>query len=106
MLKRLKKQFRHYWHDLYYYLTNKKGVEFAMTCKDATEKIDLADQTKTITDKFRVKLHVSVCQACNNYYSLSQMLRAAIRKVMAAHKDKNSNLDKLNQELVKKYSKH
>jgi len=106
MLNRIKKLFRHYWHDLYYFLSDKKGIEYAMTCKDATEKIDLNDQTKTINDKFRVKLHVSLCQACDNYYSLSQMLRAALRKLMSSHKPSKSSLEKINKELVDKYAKN
>lgn len=105
MLSKLKKKFRHYWHDLYYYLTDQKGADFAMTCKDATEKIDLSDLAQTNTDKFRVQLHVSLCQACNNYYSLSQMLRAAVRKLMMSQKVSKMNLEKLNQSLIEKYSK-
>lgn len=106
MLHKLNKKIRHYWHDLYYYFASKKGVDFAMTCQDATAKIDLSDQAKTTTDKARVKLHLSLCQACNNYHTFSQVLRRALRKITATQKSKRSDLEKLNHDLLKKYSKN
>ncbi|AZZ36359.1 hypothetical protein CIK05_05990 [Bdellovibrio sp. qaytius] len=106
MLHDLKKRIRHYWHDLYYNVVSDNGVKFAMTCKDVTEKIDLNDQSKTQLEKFRVKLHVSLCQACHNYYSFSQTLKTAFKKLMTSSKPTKTDLEKLNRELLQKYSKN
>ena len=103
MLKRIEKVLRHYWHDLYYFVTSKTGEEFAMTCKDVTEKIDLPDSRKTVMDKFRVFLHVSLCQACSNYKALTLALRQAIKKLISAQKYSDNDLKKLNQDLLKRF---
>lgn len=104
MLQNIRKKIRLYWHDLYYFLASKQGIHFAMTCKDATAKIDLNDQAVTITDKTRLKLHISLCQACYNYYSLSQTLRRLIRKLVISNKNSKADLEKLNRDLLKKYN--
>lgn len=105
MSYKFRKLIRHFWHDIYYFFASDRGVRFAMTCRDATEKIDLSDQAKTNLDKARVKLHVSLCQSCNNYYSFSQVLRRALKKLMKPDHKSVESLEKLNTDLVHKYSK-
>jgi hypothetical protein len=105
MLNRLEKLIRHFWHDVYYSIFSNKGVDFAMTCREATEKIDLSDQSKTSHDKLRVSLHISLCQACNNYYKFSNLLKNALKKASSFHSDNKKNLEKLNKDLLKKFSK-
>lgn len=105
MLHHFKKIVRKAWHDIYYFWASKKGVDFALTCREATENIDLNDQAKTAQGKLRVKLHISLCQACNNYYSFSRSLSRALKKLVQARPKTDSDLDKLNNELVQKFSK-
>lgn len=105
MFNRLEKMIRHYWHDLYYFFASDKGVDFAMTCREATEKIDLRDQAKTTNEKIRVQLHVSLCQACNNYNQFSRILNKALKKVMSLNARTQSEITKLNEALLRKFSK-
>lgn len=105
MLNRLKNWIKHYWHDGYYFFVSDKGVDFAMTCREATEKVDLNDQAKSATDKVRIKLHVSLCQACNNYYKFSISLRSAVKKAISSQQRTKSELDKLNRDLLRKFLK-
>lgn len=105
MLDRIEKILRHYWHDFYYFITSEPGEKFAMTCKDATEKIDLPDDQKTLKDRFRVLLHVSLCQACSNYKKLSLLLRQMIKRLVVSQKKHPVEIDKLNQSLLKKFEK-
>lgn len=105
MLNTLIKKIRQYWHDLYYFLASKAGVDFAMTCQDATAKIDLRDQNKSAVDKARVNLHISLCQACNNYYTFSRVLSLAIKKLLTNNTNNKSEIDNLNKELLKRHSK-
>ena len=103
MLNRFKKLIRHYWHDGYYFFVSDKGVDFAMTCREATEKIDLQDLSKSITEKTRVRLHVSLCQACNNYFKFSSSLRSAVKKIVSSKQHTKTELDKLNDDLLQKF---
>lgn len=105
MLSHFKKMFRKIWHDVYYYFASDRGVEFAMTCREASEGIDLKDQNKTLKNKFRLKLHMSLCQSCNNYYIFSQSLSRTIKKALFFHKDNQQDLDQLNTKLLEKFSK-
>lgn len=102
MLNRLEKLVRHSWHNIYYFFASDKGVNFAMTCREATEKIDLSDQSKNLTDKLRVKLHISLCQACNNYYKFSYLLKKIIKKISRLRSSSKKHLEKLNKDLLKK----
>ena len=104
MLNRLEKIIRYYWHDIYYFFASEKGIDFAMTCRDATEKIDLSDQSKTAREKMRLKLHVSLCQACNNYYKFSHLLKTVTKKASELPSESKKRLENLNKDLLKKFT--
>ena len=105
MRNRIEKRLRHYWHEVYYFFGSKLADEIAMTCKKATEKMDLPDDQKNISDHFRVWLHTSLCQACSNYKSLTLALRNAIRNLVKNKGYSPQKIEKLNQDLVKKFVK-
>lgn len=95
-------KFRRYWHNTYYFFASDGGVKFAMTCKDVAEQVDIGI-SKTLTGRFRFFLHISLCQSCKNYLSLTNELRRAIRTVVS--KGENPvHLEKLNSELLTKHS--
>tara|TARA_B110001454_G_scaffold28073_1_gene27424 strand:+ start:10343 stop:10672 length:330 start_codon:yes stop_codon:yes gene_type:complete len=93
------------WHALYYGLTFKPGVEFALRCKEATEKIDLPDQVRTPREEFRLKLHLSLCQACHGYYKTTVILRAAVRQRWNKYTRSETEMENLNQKLLSSFSK-
>jgi len=101
---KLSHQIRHIWHEAFYGLAPKGGVDFAMKCKDVTEKIDLAEWPTGRWGRFRFWLHISLCQACKDYLELSQALRKAIREYAHLTQSK-PRLDHLNQSLFQKYLK-
>lgn len=94
---------RHFWHELYYLLVSERGEKFALKCKEAVHQIDLAQPQKPL-DQIRLNLHLSLCQACQNYFDLSTALRKSVRILIK----KNENPDRLavlNEQLMSKYSK-
>lgn len=103
MKKIFLKSLRFIWHVFYYVLAPKKAVEYAMRCKDVTEKIDLADQIRTPQEQFRIKLHLSLCQACNNYKESSVILRNAIRIAWTQNFHSETELVNLNQRLLNSF---
>lgn len=79
-----------------------------MTCKDATEKIDLKDRGLSLFTRFRLWLHLSLCQACANYHELSLALGKAVRdyaKTLGKPDGTQVDVERINDQLVKKYSK-
>lgn len=94
---------RHYWHEIYYFFASEKAIEFAMHCKDVAEKIDLQGPTASWTQDFRLRLHLSLCQACKNYFDISVALKQAVRELI---KDSaySGSVKILNQELLKKFT--
>ena len=60
---------RKIWHDIYYAVSGAAGDALALTCREATLATDVAP-----TNRFRYWLHLSVCQACQNYYDFSAFL--------------------------------
>jgi hypothetical protein len=100
----MKERLRHFWHELYYKLTFQAGSNFALTCKQAVEHINVVDpSTQTWQMKFRLRLHLSLCQACVNYVKASRALGKAAREFMKSS-DVSIDIEKLNQELLKKYT--
>ena len=89
---------RHYWHELYNFPNSNHANHFAMSCLETAEKLDLGQ------GGFRLRLHLSLCQACHNYYAAARALRAAVRKLIKNSEDSDL-LAKLNQALLKKHSK-
>ena len=97
------KKIRSYWHNLYYYLFgSKEGVNFAMTCKEATESADLGTSRDSLRNRFRYQLHLSICQTCKNYLVLTKVLRKAIRSLVQKN-EKSGQVERLNDELLLKH---
>lgn len=90
------------WHDIYYFFATDKGVQFAMKCKDAAEQVDLGI-SKNRTGRFRYFLHITLCQGCRNYEKTSDTLKSAVKKTLEKN-PKSDRLDRLNNELLKKYT--
>ena len=95
-------RFRKYWHDLYYSFKPKARVKFALRCQDAAERIDLGQPSRPLINRVRFQLHLSVCQACKNYEIASRVLKQAVVRMV---KNQETSLHKLNQELLKKFSR-
>lgn len=96
--------FRHYWHEVYYFFAGDSGVKFAMTCKDVAEQIDLGLIPDTWIGRLRLRLHMSLCQACRNYLKGTKALKKIISETL--RKSGNSfQMERLNKELINKYSK-
>lgn len=101
---RLKEKLQEYYHDLYYRLAPNKGVDFAMKCKDVTAKIDLGEEPTGLMGLVRFRLHIGLCQACRYYLNGSMALKKAIRE-MVKHGEDSIDVERLNQKLLRKYSK-
>ncbi len=93
---------RKFWHDLFYRLTLKKGRDFALKCQNVTADIDLKRKPKNLSGYFRFRLHLSLCQACKNYYDLSQVLGKAVRK---SQSKPLAGVEHINEALLQKYGK-
>jgi hypothetical protein len=75
-----------------------------MTCKHVVEQIDLRERPDTWLERFRLTLHLSLCQACSYYFKASRALQHAVRDMT------NSSLNaidlrKLNYDLLEKYGR-
>lgn len=99
---KMTEKIRQYWHDFYYFFASEKGVKFAMTCKDVAEQIDIG-VSKSQLGRFRFFLHISLCQGCKNYLSLTNILGAAIRSLVFKTESQDQ-LKQLNRELLEKHS--
>lgn len=100
----IKERLRYYWHELYYKLASPAGVEFGMRCKHVVEQIDCAEPPATWRDGFRLKLHLSLCQACSYYFKASQALRRAVQEMAKVSSEAPIDVEKMNQELIQKYA--
>ena len=101
----IKMLMRRIWHDIYYTLTFRAGVKFAMRCRDATALVDLGTQHESSGNRFRFRLHLSLCQACANYSNMSLALKKAI-KDQISNPNNQLDLQKLNQDLLVKYAEN
>ena len=90
------------WHDLYYKFTGIWGDKFALTCKEATEQVNVAAPGNFVL-WFRVRLHISLCQACRFYARVSRALGQALQKLM--QESEEVDLEGMNRDLLKKYSR-
>lgn len=99
---KVSEKIRRYWHDSYYFFASDKGVKFAMTCRDVAQQVDVG-VSKTLLGRFRFFLHISLCQSCKNYLSLTNILGAAIRNVIFKN-EKPDRLEKLNGKLLEIHS--
>ena len=78
------KTLRKYWHDAYYALASDRAVTFAMLCRDVAHEIDLAHADHGWSEKVRLRLHLSLCQACKNYFDVSVALKEAAEQMRQA----------------------
>lgn len=74
-----------------------------MTCRDATSAVDLGHAPNGALGVLRLKLHLTLCQACKNYQQLTEKLGIAIRDAAKSAKVMPA-LEKLNQDLLNKHS--
>lgn len=81
------------------------GVEFGMVCKDVVEQIDLGNTPATWRARFRLKLHLSFCQACNYYFRASGALKRIVREMASGSGSSSTDVEQINQELLKKYAR-
>lgn len=84
------KVLRFFWHAFFYIFMPAKVKRYALTCKEAVEKID-----KTNVHGKQLKLHLSLCQACTNYVKWGELLKKNILTPA-------SDLKSLNEKIFKK----
>lgn len=53
---------------------NRTLVRAALTCQHAAETVDLGFSGRGLLYRLRFWLHLSLCQACKNYYTFSSKL--------------------------------
>ena len=101
----MRHKLQHLWHEVYYRLVPKEGVDFAMNCKDVTARIDLGDNPNGLVGRFRFWLHLSLCKACKGYLDLTLALRRAARAGLQSA-GTSVSLEKLNKSLLQKHAKN
>jgi hypothetical protein len=104
----LKNKLRHRWHELFYAVTGKTGEQFAMTCKDVSGEVDLGTAPRQPLARVRFYLHLSLCQACANYFAASHALKQIVNEMVygsASQANLKTTLERLNQELMKKHGR-
>lgn len=99
---KLNEKIRKYWHNIYYFFANEKGIKYALSSQDAAHQVDVG-VSKTFNGRLRFYLHLSLCQGCKNYSKLTTALGAAIRTVVSAN-EKPGRMDQLNKDLLVKHS--
>ena len=71
---------RKVWHDSFYGLNVSFLKKTAHTCRHVVESIDLTPQDRSPVERARFYLHLSLCQACKNYYDYSRLLSKKIKE--------------------------
>jgi putative zinc finger protein len=55
-------------------------VAFRLSCKEASKLISEGmDRRLSVAERFRVRLHVRICDACTRFSSQVQFLRRALK---------------------------
>lgn len=98
---KINKKIRNVWHAFFYKSASPRGIEFALSCQNVTSDIDLHRKPSTLMGYLRFWLHLSLCQACKNYYDFSKVLSVAVKRKSRAQL---TDLSKLNDSLLKKYA--
>ena len=97
---------RHLWHEIYYSLVKKKGVDFAIRCQAVAGEIDVSSNRLPLKNRLRVLLHLSLCQTCTNYAAFSKILKAQMKgllKKQTATKSYQQQTEELNKKLIQLY---
>ncbi len=103
-MRKLTKKLRFIWHEIFYFRANSARVEFGMRCKNVVEQIELQTKNQSAAEKLRVILHLSLCQACKNYFDASRALDRAITNKKYEHLNV-AELDTLKLKLLSEFSK-
>ncbi len=92
-MKIVRKVFARIWHDVFYVLfPGKLAVWMALTCKESVHEMN------TLQDgSFRMKLHLTLCATCRNYFRYGQWLKTNINNDVP-------DLTNLNGKLLRKVS--
>ena len=104
MISKFKNILRFLWHALYYVVAPSKVVDFALRCKQVAESIDLDRWPDGRYGKVRMKLHLSLCQACKNYFDANEALKRVARELVLGRVDQ-IKLEQLNAELLQRFGK-
>lgn len=99
----MRNKLRHFWHEFYYSVFSQGGEEFALTCKQAVEHIELKNDSRSWRTWFRLRLHLSLCEMCSVYFRTSRALGKIVRGLVKKS-EKSIHVEKLNQELLEKYT--
>lgn len=77
---RWSKKIRHIWHELYYTHASKARVDYALRCQEFVHQLETPEKNLSLKSRFRFHLHLSLCQACHNYFKFSQIVRKVLKK--------------------------
>ncbi|MEQ1721556.1 MAG: hypothetical protein ABL930_00145 [Pseudobdellovibrio sp.] len=108
-MKKLFRNFREIWHNIYFYKSGSAREKFALTCKQAADLSNGNLEKAAFSLRMRYRLHLSICQICKNYSEISSGLRQALRRLYSSETIKikqmnTAEAEKLNTELLKKHS--
>ena len=100
----MRSNIRKIWHDLFYALVSDQTAEFAMRCRNVVAQVDTPEENDSWRLAFRIKLHMSLCQACANYIVFSRFLNQ--KMALLSKQDFNErDLIDLNQKLLQNYAR-
>lgn len=95
-----RKKIRLIWHTIYYRFSGPKGVDFALMCRDVAYHIDHSPKPNSFVHQFRFWLHISLCQACKNYYDYSNFLSIQLKKLFPHKRTSNESIDEINKKII------
>lgn len=75
-----------------------------MRCKDVAARIDLGQIPSTGMERWRFLLHLSLCEACSNYSTITSFLKKVAGEVFPKPTD-SAKMNQLNESLLEKFSK-
>jgi hypothetical protein len=89
---------------MFYHSATEGRIDFAMRCQHVAEAVDVGVKPPNLKNYFRFYLHLSLCQACKNYFDVSRTLRRAVLQ-MVRKNHRPAEIERLNKELLAKYSR-
>lgn len=103
---KVEEKVRKIWHDIFVGLNNKKLFKFANTCQYVVTHIDLNEKDRSLLENVRFKFHLSMCQACMNYYRFSKSLANEVKKTTPLSPPvKHNELESLQKRLMAEMAK-
>ena len=91
------------WHDLYYGLLKERGEVLGLTCQQATLEEQRFKNSRSLSNRLRYLLHMSLCNGCCQYARFSEKLRSQLKKKKVVFTDKQ--IAELNQKTHEKFKK-